>query len=156
MVTTDLIHAALRLLHILAGAAWFGSMFYSLFVLYPRVTGHFARIADREQLLLALSHGARWHMIAAMTLVGLSGVGIVLLPREAMSAAWWTLMGAKTALLIVSAIFFWRISWHWWPARLFAMESELPAIHWRFRLGGACMFVLVGLNAVLGILSRIG
>ncbi len=154
-MVADTLHAALMLLHVLAGASWFGSMFYSLFVLYPRLAGNIEKIVERERLLLALSHGARWHMIAAMTLVGLSGAAIALMPRSEMTATWLAMIGAKTALLIVSAILFWRVSWHWWPARLFAMESELPAVHRRFRLGGACMFVMAGLNFVLGVLARV-
>lgn len=153
-MVAESLRSALVLLHVLAGAAWFGSMFYSLFVLYPRLAGNIDKIAERERLLLALSHGARWHMIAAMTLVGLSGVGVLLMPREEMSASWLTLIGVKAALLTGSAILFWRVSWHWWPARLFAMESELPAIHRRFRIGGACMFVMVAVNFALGVLAR--
>src|SRR5207249_1370707 len=110
------------------------SIFYSIFVLYPRLCRYFDNIAERERFLLALSHGARWHMIAAMSLVGLSGVGLLLMPREQMTDARLVLIGVKTALFIGSAIFFWRISWHWWPARLFALETELPAIHRRFRI----------------------
>src|SRR5260370_23457440 len=63
-----------------------------------------------------------------------------------MTLAWLTLISVKAGLIIASAILFWRVSWHWWPARLFALEAELPAIHRRFRLGAACMLVLVGLT----------
>jgi uncharacterized membrane protein len=155
MVASDLLRAVLILLHALAGAAWFGSIFYGVFVLYPRVTRHFDKIAERERLLMALSHGARWHMIAAMSLVALSGLGLFLLPRSEITASWLMLIGAKAGLMIASAILFWRVSWHWWPARLFALEAELPAIHRRFRLGAACMLVLVGLNFALGVLTRV-
>lgn len=151
----EALRVLLLLLHVLAGAAWFGSMFYSIFVLYPRLCRYFTDLAERERFLLALSHGARWHMVAAITLVALSGVGLLLTPRERMTDAWLTLIGVKTTLLIGSAVLFWRVSWHWWPARLFALETELPAVHRRFRLGAATMLVLVGANAVLGVLSRV-
>jgi hypothetical protein len=49
---------------------------------------------------------------------------------------------------------FWRVSWHWWPARLFAMEAELPALHRRFRVGATAMLVMVGMNAMLGLMAR--
>lgn len=55
------LRAALLLLHVLAAAAWFGSIFYSIFVLYPRLMRHFADIAERERFLLTLSHGAFAH-----------------------------------------------------------------------------------------------
>ena len=155
MVTVESLRAMLLLFHALAGAAWFGSIFYSLFVLYPRVTRHFATVADRERLMISLGHGARWHMVAAISLVALSGVSLALLPREHWTPAWLTLIAAKTTLLIVSAILFWRVSWHWWPARLFALEAELPAIHRRFRLGAFCMLGLVGMNFAMGVAARL-
>src|SRR5690242_5077444 len=129
MVNTDWLRAALLLLHGLAGAAWFGSIFYGVFVLYPRLSRYFDTIAERERLLLALSHGLRWHMIAAMTLVALSGAGLALMPRNEMTWPWLTLIAVKVGLMIASTILFWRVSWYWWPARLVALDSELPAIH---------------------------
>jgi uncharacterized membrane protein len=154
MVAADGLRAALLLLHALAGAAWFGSIFYGVFVLYPRVARHFETIAERERLLMALSHGARWHMIAAMSLVALSGLGLWLMSAQEMTGPRLILISMKAGLMITSAILFWRVSWYWWPARLFALDSELPAIHRRFRFGAACMLVLVGLNFALGLLAR--
>ena len=155
MVASELLRAALMLLHALAAAAWFGSIFYGVFVLYSRVSRHFDTIAERERLLMALSHGARWHMIAAMSLVGLSGFGLFLMPKNDVTNLWLTLAGMKVVLMLASAILFWRVSWHWWPARLFALETELPAIHRRFRLGAACVLMLVGVNFALGVLARL-
>jgi hypothetical protein len=155
MTPIEMLRAAMLLLHALAGAAWFGSIFYGVFVLYPRVSRHFDNLAERERLLLALSHGARWNMIAAMSLVALSGLGLLLLPRAEMTPAWLSLIGMKAVLMIGSAVLFWRVSWFWWPARLFALEPELPAIHRRFRIGAACMLVLMGLNLGLGVLTRV-
>jgi hypothetical protein len=57
-------------------------------------------------------------------------------------------------LLVASAFLFWRVSWFWWPARLFALEPELPGIHRRFRIGAAVMLVLVGMNAVFGVVAH--
>lgn len=151
----ETLRVMLMLLHILAGAAWFGSMFYSIFVLQPRLCRYFDKPAERERFLLALSHGARWHMIAAITLVALSGLGLLTMPRERMTDAWLILIGIKTALLIGSTILFWRISWYWWPARLFALEAELPAFQRRFHFGAATMLVLVGLNATVGVVTRL-
>jgi hypothetical protein len=155
MVGAETIRGALILLHVLAGAAWFGSIFYSIFVLYPRLVRYFDNIVERERFLMALSHGARWQMVAAIVIVALSGLSLALMPPEDVSAWWLGLVGAKTGLLLVSAVYFWRISWHWWPARVFALESELPAIHRRFRVAAGLMLGLVGLNAVLGVLARL-
>ena len=155
MVAADWLRIPLMLLHGLAGAAWFGSIFYGVFVLYPRVNRSFDHIAERERLFLALSHGARWHMIAALGLVASSGLGLLLFPRNELTWSYMTLIGMKAALMIASTILFWRVSWFWWPARLFALEAELPAIYRRFRIGAACMLVLVGLSFVLGVLTRV-
>ena len=57
MVTLEILRASLMLLHTLAGAAWFGSIFYGVFVLYPRMSRHFDTIAERERLLMAMVHG---------------------------------------------------------------------------------------------------
>jgi len=151
----DLIRGAFLLLHGLAGAAWFGSIFYSIFVLYPKMCRYFEEIAERERFLLALSHGARWHMVSAIALVALSGIGLTLMPRERITDAWLILIGVKTTLLIASAVYFWRISWHWWPARLFALPNELPAIHRRFRIAAGAMLLLVGANVALGVVGRL-
>jgi len=154
METQELIRASLLCLHVLAGAAWFGSVFYGVFVLYPRADTIFESIAERERFLISLSHGLRWHMIAAMSLVGLSGVGIALTPRNDMSVMWLTLVGIKAGLLILCALLFWRVSWTWWPARTFALEAELPAIHREFRIGAMVMLCLIGLSVVAGALLR--
>lgn len=151
----DLVRGALLLLHGLAGAAWFGSIFYSIFVLYPKMCRYFEEIAERERFLLALSHGARWQMVSAIALVALSGIGLTLMPRERITDTWLILIGVKTTLLIASAVYFWRISWHWWPARLFALPSELPAIHRRFRFAAGAMLLLVGSNVALGVVGRL-
>jgi hypothetical protein len=155
MTAADLLRAGFLLVHALAGAAWFGSIFYGVFVLYPRMNSQFDNFAEHERMALTLSHGARWHMIAAMTLVGLSGLGLLLMPKNAVTYLWLTLAGIKAALMLGSAILFWRVSWHWWPARLFALEAERPTIHRRFRLAAACMLMVVGVNFALGVLAHL-
>src|SRR5687767_11140503 len=145
----DLVYTALLLLHTLAGAAWFGASFYYLFVLYPRLTNHFDKVVERERLMLSLAQGARWQVVAAITLIGGSGIALALLRGE-VTPNWLALIAGKGVLLGTSAFLFWRVSWHWWPARLFALEPELPGIHRRFRIGAAAMLVLLGLNAVAG------
>ena len=38
MAASEILRTCLLILHALAGAAWFGSIFYGVFVLYPRVS----------------------------------------------------------------------------------------------------------------------
>jgi hypothetical protein len=80
-------------------------------------------------------------------------LGLLLTPRG--DAVWLALVGLKIALTAASAALFWRVSWYWWPARLFALESELPTVHRRFRVCAAAMLMLVGANAVLGVMARL-
>lgn len=150
----DHLRTCLTLMHVLSGAAWFGASFYYLFVLYPRLSSHFEKVAERENFMLALAHGARWQVVTAIGFVGSSGLALALLPRSEVPPSWTWFIAGKTVLLLASAILFWRVSWYWWPARLFALESELPAIHQRFRLGAACMLMMLGANAILGVLCR--
>lgn len=148
--------ALLLAVHVLAGAAWFGAMLYSLIVLQPRLRQHFGQSTEREALILTLSHGARWHVLAAMAVVALTGAGAALgrWPDEP-STAWRTLLAFKIGLFLTSVLFFWRISWYWWPQRLFARVDELPALETRYRRGGAVMLLLVGANIVLGVLAHV-
>jgi uncharacterized membrane protein len=156
MVIHELLHRLLAGLHALAGAAWFGSMFYSLFVMMPGTRRHFRAPAEREGLLLTLAHGARWQVVAAMAVVGLSGAGLAV-SRSSLDAPpglWWPALAAKVGLFVLAAALFWRISWSWWPARLFALEAELPGFDRQFRRGAMTMLVLVGLNALLGVIAH--
>jgi uncharacterized membrane protein len=150
----DPLRTALLLLHTLAGAAWFGASFYYLFVLYPRLTNHFEKVTERERLMLSLAQGARWQVVTAITLIGGSGIALALWPSGDVTANWSALVAGKGVLLVASAFLFWRVSWFWWPARLFALEPELPGIHRRFRIGAAVMLVLVGMNAVFGVVAH--
>jgi hypothetical protein len=45
------------------------------------------------------------------------------------------------------------VSWRGWPARVFALPAELPALHRRFRRVALVMTGLVGAAFVLGVVA---
>jgi putative copper export protein len=142
-------------LHPLAGAAWLGSMFYSLTVLQPRAKAFFATDAEFEELITAISAGARWKVLGAFTFVGLSGVALfALLWRADPEPAWLVVMGCKVALFLAALAVFGHVSWRLWPRRVMASPAEVPALQRRFTRVGFTMITLVGTSMVLGVLAR--
>src|SRR5262245_15698980 len=141
--------------HVLAGAAWFGSMFYSLTVLQPRAARFFATPGQFEEFIAVVSAGARWKVLAAFAFVAVTGLALLVLGRPGpVSSLWWALVGAKLGLFLAALAVFWYVSWRLWPARVVALPEEVPGIQRRFRRIGWSMIVLVGLNLVLGIIAH--
>jgi hypothetical protein len=146
------------LIHTGAGALWLGSMVYSLGVVQPRVGRLFADPVRAEDVYRELAAGNRWRVVALIvTLVG-SGIGLAALAAgdrgdRAADGWWWALIAVKGALAIVAAACFWWVSWRGWPARVFALPAELPALQRRFRRVALVMTGLVGAAFVLGVVA---
>ena len=145
----------LALAHALAGAAWFGSMFYSLTVLQPRAARFFATPGQFEAFITAVSAGARWKVLGAFTFMGVTGLGLLVLRWPAsQSSSWLAVVAAKVVLFLAALVVFWYVSWRLWPARVLALPEEVPGLQRRFRRVGWAMIVLVGLNIVLGVVAH--
>jgi len=156
MVGLTLAHSVLAVIHILAGAAWFGSMFYSFFVLHPRAQAYFKRNADFESFIAEVSHGARWKVLSALGLIALTGVALVLLRwPQPMSMRWLLLIGAKVAVFTVALVLFIYTSWRLWPARLVASFEEVPKFQKVFRQVAAAMISFAALSMALGVFAHI-
>jgi hypothetical protein len=140
------------LIHIGIGAVWLGSMVYSLGVVQPRIGRLFGDPAKAEDVYSELAAGNRWRVVAMIVFLGLSGAALIL-DRSDRTAFWWVLIAAKMALLIAAAGCFWWVSWRGWPARVFALPAELPALHRRFRRVAVVMTALVGAAFVLGVVA---
>jgi hypothetical protein len=54
---------AVRLVHVLASAAIFGAMFYSITVIQPRARRYFQSPHDFEEFIAVISNGARWKVL---------------------------------------------------------------------------------------------
>ena len=142
----------LVLIHTGIGAVWLGSMVYSLGVVQPRIGRIFPDPAKAEDVYRELAAGNRWRVAALIVFLGLSGAAL-LLDSSDKSPTWWVLIALKAGLLIAAAGCFWWVSWRGWPARIFALPAELPALHRGFRRIALLMTALVGAGFVLGVLA---
>jgi uncharacterized membrane protein len=147
--------ALLAVIHVLAGAAWLGAMCYSFFVLHPRAHAYFEKQADFESFIAAVSHGARYWFLSALAVIALSGAGL-LLGRwpETVSAGWVLVMGAKVGLLATALVLFVYVSWRLWPARILALDREIPHLQKVFRRAALAMLLIAALSMALGVLAH--
>jgi uncharacterized membrane protein len=151
----ETLSALLAVLHALAGAAWFGSMFYSLTVMQPRAVRYLERPERFEEFIAVVSAGARWKVLAAFALLAGTGMGLVLVGRrEALSALWVGVVVAKGLLWLAALGLFVHVSWRLWPARVLALPEEVPALQRTFRRVGWTMILLVGGNLALGVVAH--
>jgi hypothetical protein len=140
------------LIHSGVGAVWLGSMIYSLGVVQPRIGRLFGDPARAEDAYRELAAGNRWRVVALIVMLAGSGAGLVALRADG-SHTWWVLIAAKAVLAVVAAACFWWVSWRGWPARVFALPDELPALQRRFRRVALVMTGLVGAAFVLGVVA---
>lgn len=154
MDVATVLAALLAVAHTLAGAAWFGAMFYSLSVLQPRALRYFAKPKEFETFIATLSQGARWTVLAAFGIVGLSGIGLAVVHGEDVSPLWLLLMGLKVAIFVTAFALFVHVSWRLWPARVLALPNEIPHFQRTSRRLATIMLCLVGLSMALGVLAH--
>jgi uncharacterized membrane protein len=152
-----LVHALPAVVHGLVGAVWLGSMAFSLFILQPRARDYFGNESDLEAFFATVGHGARWKVLSALGVMAVTGIALAVVRWPHPESTWWfMLVGAKVVLFAAALGLFIHISWHLWPARLFASSQELPRLQRTFRRAGLTMVALAGLSTVLGILLHIG
>jgi len=140
-------------IHVLAGAAWFGAMAYSLTIVQPRSKRFFADDDEKFELFVStIAQGARWKVLGGLGLIAASGLALIPLSRpHPLASAWTCLIAIKAALLLIAVILFCRISWRLWPLRVFAVTSELPAIRRRFLRFAMTMVVIAAVAMMLGL-----
>lgn len=145
-----MIDALLTTIHAGTAAVWLGAMVYSLWVVQPRAA---AALDDPEAFSVALAAGARWKVVSICAVLAASGAGLIAI-EDGASTAWTVLALLKVALLIVALALFWHVSWHMWPARLFALPEELPGHRRRFRAVAFGLTAVVGLAFVAGTVAQ--
>jgi hypothetical protein len=143
------------LIHAGVAAVWLGSMAYSLGVVQPRIARLFGDPVRAEDVYRELAAGNRWRVVALIMMLAGSGAGMVPLAtgEHDVAAWWWALIAVKSGLTVVAAACFWWVSWRGWPARVFALPAELPALQRRFRRVALVMTGMVGAAFVLGLLA---
>ena len=133
----------------LGAAVWFGAMAYSLAVVQPRAARFLGDERRSEGFAATLAAGARWKVIGLIAVLAASGIALVLLTGDR-SGGWWALVVVKSVLLVAALALFANVSWRLWPARLFAPDSELPAVRRSFRRSAWALTAIVAAEIALG------
>jgi uncharacterized membrane protein len=142
--------------HALAGAAWLGSMFYSLLIVQPRAKAFFADDSRFEEFVATLAQGARWKVLSAFSIVLVSGLALIPVSATRPLRGWWLALIVTKIVLFAAALgVFCYASWHLWPSRIFAAPDEVPRIQRRFRRVGIAILILIGLAFALGVVAHL-
>ena len=153
MTAESLLVPALRIAHMLAGAAWFGSLVYRTFFVDPRSKRFLGDPARYESFALYLADGMRYVVMLSLATVGISGFALTGLLWKT-DPDWQALMAIKCGLWLIACGVFAYISWVHWPKRVFAVADEYRHLH---RQGFWLALTMIGLSAaglVLGTLAR--
>jgi hypothetical protein len=141
--------------HLILAAVWLGAMSYSIAVVQPKLLALAGSPEDAEETMTFVAAGARPKVLAVIGLLAGTGASLVALADPAdRGRSWWVLVGAKVVLLVAASVVFWRVSWHMWPRRAFALPSEVPVEQAAFRRVGWTLIVLVGSASVAGVALR--
>ena len=150
----DVIHGILAVAHVLAGAAWFGAMFYSYAVLHPRARSFFRNPQQFEDFITHIAAGARWKVLGGAAFILVTGLSLMLYPVDGALSHWKLGLRITKAILFVVAVgLFCFTSWVLWPARVMATAQELPKFHQRFRIIALALLVLIGGSLAIGAIS---
>ena len=137
------VRLSLLSIHVLAGAVWFGAMFYSLMILHPRARSFFQTSARFEEFITFVASGARWKVLGGCLVIGVSGVALFFMSgsQEANPLFQFCFI-AKTVLFLIAVGLFSFASWVLWPARVLATPDEVPIYQARFRTIAIILIVL--------------
>jgi len=144
-------------IHVLAAAALFGAMFYSLTIVQPNAKKHFKNAQDFEEFMGSIGDGARWKVLSGLGLIAVTGLILIPFHQSAtnhLNHVWMALIAGKIIILAVVGALFCYVSWRLWPRRIFAIPEEFPKYQRTFRLLGFVMLTLVGMEFVLAIIAH--
>ena len=153
MSSDALIDQFVAAVHHLSAAAWFGALVYRAFFVDPKAFKFFRVSAEFEHFSLALAHGMRYVVLAALLTCGLSGFVLVGL-RWNSAGSWVALMACKLTLWVIAFALFAYISWVFWPRRVFAAGDELSRVRRQGLVLGLVMIGIAALGIVLGQLGQ--
>ena len=150
----QLVHWILLAAHVLAGAAWFGAMLYSLTVLHPRARAYFGNARQFEDFIAFTAARIRWKVLGGAGFIAFTGLGLLLCPATGQPPPGKSLCLLVKSILFVAAVgLFCFTSWVLWPARTLASTEEIPGFQRKFRIIAVTLLALVGASMVLGVLS---
>src|SRR5215813_5787626 len=150
----NLIYALIAAAHVLAGAAWFGAMLYSLMILHPRARSFFGKPRAFEDFVAHIAAGARWKVLGGAAFIALTGLALLGRPTTGpLSSGKWICLIVKIILFLATVSLFCYASWVLWPARVMGSTEDIPRFQRRFRVIGITLLVLVGTSMVIGVVS---
>jgi hypothetical protein len=154
-MSTPLFETILLAVHLLSVAAWFGALVYRTFVVNTRAHLYFQRDRDYEEFMLVLTDGARYVVLAALLVGGVSGALLLGLhwQRHA-EGVWIALMLGKVGLYALLFAGFVYISWWMWPRRSLALPAEFPREQRHAQFVAYGMLALLTAAMLLGIAGR--
>jgi hypothetical protein len=142
----------LAVVHLVLAGTWVGSMAYSLLVVQPKVMRFFTDDRRREEFFTTLAQGNRWRVIGLISALLLTAVAVIVSAPGAVA------VGYAVALVLyaaASAVFV-NVSWRHWPARVFAVPSELRGYQRDLRIRAWTMLVLVGVAYAVALSASTG
>ncbi|MET7426889.1 hypothetical protein [Dactylosporangium sp. NPDC005555] len=122
--------------HLGLAAMWCGSMGYSLVVVQPKVARSGFDDDRLEEFLTLLAQGNRWKVVPIVAALLATAAGILAVTGDA-------LFVLVLLLYCAAAAVFADVSWRHWPARVFALPEERPALRRALKLRAWTMLVLV-------------
>jgi hypothetical protein len=145
----------LHMVHVWVWALYFGSLTYIYARLFPDMRRWLASDERFETFSLVTGDGLRWWIFGALGASGLTGVGLAFLrsPAEA-RRIWWTLVGLKATLWLVTLLVYAYVSYIMWPRRVFVGADERPAEQRRFLLVAVLLAALQIGQLLLGIVAH--
>jgi cytochrome bd-type quinol oxidase subunit 2 len=150
----QLVRWILVVAHVLAGAAWFGAILYSLVVLHPRARSFFSSAEKFEEFITFLAARARWKVLGGAAFIALTGIGLLLLPtQESRPASFYECVDVKAVLFVIAVGLFCFTSWVLWPARVLASAEEVPKFQRIFRVVAITLLILVGASMAIGVVG---
>jgi uncharacterized membrane protein len=139
----------IAVIHALSSAAWFGAMFYSLTTLHPRARAYFREDSELEEFIATVAQGARWKVLLAFALMGISGVLLAFLSNWSQTE--WYFIAIKSLLWLIALLIFSYGSWSLWPRRIFATPAEVPSFRARFRAIAMSLIIIAAGAIALGV-----
>ena len=141
--------SSLLTVHLALAAMWCGSMGYSLVVVQPKVARFGFDDERLEEFLTLLAQGNRWKVVPIVGALLATGAGVAALTGGGIRL---TFLGVSVLYVAAAAVFA-DVSWRHWPARVFALPGERPALRRGLRLRAWTMLVLVGTAFAAALLA---
>jgi hypothetical protein len=155
VVTRALVHA----LHVWAWALCYGAISYTYFRLNQQMRGFVRSEQEYEASAAAAGKGLLWWTFGSIALAALTGAALAFWwpgGTQATRDVWWTLLGFKTAILVVLTAVPAYMGCVMWPRRAHAPRESWPSERRRFFWGAFFMGFLLLCELTAGAIAHVG